>query len=101
MTKKLVASGVVVLKVAVAAFAAAADNQLVQAVQSGNKAGALKLIDQRVDVNTPSADGTTALHWAVYQNDIELVDRLIKAGANANAKNEFGSTPMSEAAVIG
>ena len=34
-------------------------------------------IAKRVDVNAPEADGTTALHWAVHQNDLELVDRLI------------------------
>lgn len=83
-----------------AAFAGPAD-QLVLAAQDGNKAAALKLIDQKVDVNVPSGDGTTALHWAVFHSDVELVDRLLKAGANANAKNEFGATPMSEAAAAG
>ena len=40
-------------------------------------------------------DGTTPLHWAAHNNDADAVDRLIKAGANVNAKNEFGATPMS------
>ncbi|HEY8509633.1 MAG TPA: ankyrin repeat domain-containing protein [Steroidobacteraceae bacterium] len=55
----------------------------------------------RPDVNQRSADGTTALHWAVYHNDVDTVRRLLKAGANPNAKNDYGSTPMSEAAVVG
>jgi uncharacterized protein len=46
-------------------------------------------------------DGTTPLHWAVHNNDIATVDRLIKSGADVNAKNEFGATPMSEAAANG
>jgi ankyrin repeat protein len=29
------------------------------------------------------------------------VDRLLAAGANANASNDYGSTPLSEAAVVG
>jgi ankyrin repeat protein len=74
---------------------------LVDAVKSGDRAAALKMIEQRVDVNTPEPDGTTALHWAVHQNDLDLADRLLRAGANADAKNDYGSTPMSEAAVIG
>ncbi len=53
------------------------------------------------DVNQPTADGSSALHWAVYYNDAELVNQLIKAGANVNAKNLFGASPMSEAAVVG
>src|SRR5690348_7371337 len=55
----------------------------------------------RPDVNVRTADGTSALHWAVYHNDADLVDRLIEAGADVNAKNDYGATPMSEAAVVG
>jgi ankyrin len=71
---------------------------LVDAVKSGDKAAALALIDRRADVNAPEADGTTALHWAVHQNDLDLVQRLLRAGAKANAVNDYGASPMSEAA---
>jgi len=74
---------------------------LVDAVKSGDRAAALALLQQKVNVNTPESDGTTALHWAVQRDDADLVDRLIKAGANVNAKNDYGSTPMSEAAING
>ena len=74
---------------------------LVDAVKSGDKAAALALIERRVDVNLPEADGTTALHWAVHQNDLDLMVRLIRAGAKVNVKNDYGATPMSEAAVTG
>ena len=73
---------------------------LVEAVKAGDRAAALALIAQRVDVNASEADGTTALHWAVHQNDLDLVRRLIRAGANVKVRNEFGSTPMSEAAIL-
>jgi ankyrin repeat protein len=49
----------------------------------------------------PADDGTTPLHWAAHNNDADAVDRLIKSGANVNAKNEFGVTPLSEAASNG
>jgi ankyrin repeat protein len=74
---------------------------LVDAVKSGDRTAALALLQQKVNVNMPEADGTTALHWAVQKDDADLVDRLIKAGANVNAKNDYGSTPMSEAAING
>ena len=72
---------------------------LVDAIKSGERDAALALVAKRVDVNAPEPDGTTALHWAVQQNDLELVTRLIRAGAKVNVKNDFGSTPMAEAAV--
>jgi ankyrin repeat protein len=77
----------------------AAAAPLVDAVKSGDRAAVLALLQQRVDVNAPEADGTTALHWAVHQNDLDLAERLIRAGAKVNAKNDYGATPMSEAAV--
>jgi ankyrin repeat protein len=70
---------------------------LIDAVQAGNSAAAIKLIDQKVNVNAKTSDGTTALHWAAHHNNADLVDRLIRAGADVNAKNEFGSTPLWEA----
>jgi len=42
-------------------------------------------------------DGTTPLHRAVHNNDAAAVDRLIKAGANVNARNEYGATAILEA----
>jgi hypothetical protein len=32
------------------------------------------------------ADGSTALHWASLWDDLELADRLIRAGADVNVK---------------
>lgn len=62
-----------------------------------------ELLDAKphADVNVRTADGTSALHWAVYHNDADLVGRLIAAGADVNARNDYGATPLSEAAVIG
>jgi uncharacterized protein len=87
--------------VALALLLAAGPSGLVDAVKSGDRAAALALLQQKVNVNTPEADGTTALHWAVQHDDFDLADRLIKAGANVNTKNDYGSNPMSEAALNG
>ena len=46
------------------------------------------------DVNAADADGTTALHWASYRDDVESADLLIRAGASVNAANDLGATPL-------
>jgi ankyrin len=43
-------------------------------------------------------DGTTALLWAVRANDLDAAQRLLKAGANPDAANRYGITPLSLAA---
>ncbi len=72
---------------------------LVDAVQDKNRTAAIEMIDKHVDVRQHSADGTTALHWAVHYDDRDLVKRLIKAGADVSATNDYGSNPLQEAAV--
>jgi len=76
---------------------------LVAAARSRDSARALELLaaQPRADVNQRSSDGTTALHWAVYNDDVALVVRLLAAGADANARNDYNSTPLAEAAVVG
>ena len=88
------------LCVAIAAPAYAADpvvrdTRLIEAVKAGNNAAAATLLQNKVDVNAPEPDGTTALHWAARNDDATLVDRLIRAGANAKAANRYGVTPMA------
>jgi ankyrin repeat protein len=90
-----------VVMAALLAPAAWAEADLANAVKNGDRASALALLEQKVDINATESDGTTALHWAVYRNDEEMVDRLLKAGANVNALNEYGSAPLTEAAVTG
>jgi ankyrin repeat protein len=53
------------------------------------------------DVNTRRPDGSTALQWAVYSNDVEEVKRLLAAKADVSIANHYGATPMSLAAVAG
>jgi ankyrin repeat protein len=60
-----------------------------------------KLIAAGSDVNSPEADGTSAVLWAAHQGSPELVSLLIKAGADANAANNFGVTPLLEASRYG
>ncbi|MBV9398749.1 MAG: ankyrin repeat domain-containing protein [Bryobacterales bacterium] len=46
------------------------------------------------DVETHSPDGTTPLHWAVRNDDLATVDKLIKAGADVKTADRYGVTPL-------
>jgi ankyrin repeat protein len=41
----------------------------------------------------PQEDGTTALHWAAEGANPDIVELLIRAGANVKAANRYGATP--------
>jgi ankyrin repeat protein len=90
-----------VLGAAATASAASLDLQLVEAARANNHAAAVALLAQKVNVNAAEPDGTTALHWAIHNNDVDLVRRLIRAGGDVKAKNQYGATPLSEAAIVG
>lgn len=77
------------------------DTRLVEALKAGDTTTALTLLQKRVDVNTPEADGTTPLHWAVRMNNLDLVNRLLRAGANPKAANRYDVTPMQLACLNG
>ena len=81
--------------------AAGADAPLVEAVKDRNQSAIVALLKQRADVNTPAADGTTAIHWAAQWNDLKTAELLIEAGANVNAANRFAATPLWAAATNG
>lgn len=81
--------------------AAAPAPEVADAVRTRNVGALQTLLKQRADVNVAQADGTTALHWAAHWNDLETVNVLLRAGANAKAVNRYGATPLSEAVTSG
>src|SRR5262245_6623826 len=83
------------------ALAAAADAPLANAVQQMDRETIRHLLERRTDVNVSKADGVTALHWAAFHDDSDLVDRLLRAGANPRAANRYGVTPLSLACTNG
>lgn len=91
----------VVITALFAAGLFAADTRVVDAVKNHDKDAVRTLLKERVDVNAPEADGTTALQWAAHANDLDSVQLLLKAGANARTANRYGVTPLSEAATYG
>jgi ankyrin repeat protein len=77
------------------AVARAADGAvLIDAAKNADLSVLRALITQHVDVNAASADGTTALHWASYRDNLDAADLLIRAGARLDAANDLGATPL-------
>lgn len=59
------------------------------------------LLAQGVNPDTAWGDGSTALHWAAYHDDLSAAARLLEAGAVATVANDLGATPLWLAAENG
>ena len=81
--------------------AASPDVRLVEAVKNSDKAAIQNLLPQHLDLSAADTDGSTALHWAVRQDDLETANVLIRGGADVKAVNRYGVTPLSLACVNG
>jgi ankyrin repeat protein len=79
----------------------AAETTLVEAAEAGDRATALRLLAEGADPNGAGPDGATAVMWAAYHEDPDLVRALIDRGADVTVRNEFGSSALTEAAIIG
>jgi ankyrin repeat protein len=82
-----------------AAHAATAD--VADAAMRGSREGVRAALARKADVNMAQIDGTTALHWAVERDDLEMADVLIRAGARVTARTREGVTPLQLAATNG
>src|SRR5687767_1954143 len=83
------------------ALAEAAEPTLLDAVERGDRAAALRLLATGADPNVAGPDGTTPVMWAAANDDLELVRALIKARANVTLKNQLGTSALTEAAIVG
>jgi ankyrin len=85
------------------AVIAATDSRppIVDAAKRGDRAALNALIEKHADVSVSEPDGSTALHWTSYRDDVESADLLIRAGARVNAANDLGATPLWVAAQNG
>jgi uncharacterized protein len=84
-----------------ASFAVAAASDVADAAMRRDKPAVRALVQKKADVNAPQIDGATALHWAVYNDDLETADVLIQAGARVNVQNRDGATPLAMASLYG
>jgi ankyrin repeat protein len=77
------------------------DTRLIDATKRQDVAAVRALVKQRVDVHATDPDGSTALHWAAQRNNLELVNLLLGAGANAAAATRYRVTPLYLASLNG
>lgn len=77
------------------------DSRLVDAARNQDQKAIRALLNQKVDVNARSSDGSTALLWLAHWNDLDSANLVLAAGADANAANDFHMTPLSQACTNG
>ena len=53
------------------------------------------------DINATQPDGMSALFWAVYYEEADIVSLLLDAGADANVQNRYGLTPLIQSSITG
>ncbi|MHC9543321.1 MAG: ankyrin repeat domain-containing protein [Vulcanimicrobiota bacterium] len=71
------------------------------AVKKGDYNAVRDFLSLGIGVNVRCGNGSTLLHYAVWEADIELVELLISRGADVNARAKLGWTPLHRAAQKG
>ena len=64
---------------------------LIEAIESGDMVKMQQMLD---DPNVATPDGTTALHWAVHSSNLDAIQLLLEAGADADVSNRYGVTAL-------
>ena len=104
--RRLVKTGALTLLMAAAVgglahAAEGTDARLVEAARNQDPKAVSALLNQKVEINARSSDGSTALLWLAHWNDLEAAQLLLAAGADANTANDLGMTPLSQACTNG
>jgi ankyrin repeat protein len=77
------------------------DSPLIDAVRSGDVDAVRSRLEDTVDVDDRLGDGSTALQWAVHEQQPEMVDLLLGAGADVTTANRHGVSAVWLAAENG
>jgi len=101
MQRVAIAPALLLLLMATAATAQPTSTPLIEAIKDADLAQLQALINQGVDVNESTVDGTSALHWAAHSGNNAATVRLVEAGAAVNATTRYGVAPLTLAAITG
>ena len=92
----------VALALVCASGAFAADGPaLVDAARNGDVAAVRSLLGSGADPNEASADGTSAVHWAVHRDNLDMLNALLAAGARPDRVTRYRVAPLTLAAQNG
>ncbi len=98
--KSMGALPILVIMLTAPSYASSSD--LVDAVMNDDFAAAQDLIRKNVQIDQRDAYGSTALQWAIYNENYEIADLLVgEAGAELDLANREGMTPLVLAAETG
>ncbi|MBN4054036.1 ankyrin repeat domain-containing protein [Haliea sp. AH-315-K21] len=78
-----------------------AQEDILNLASRGETQAVLTALDAETPINVAQADGTSLLHWAVYYDDLSLVNALLELGADARLRNNYAASPLSQAAITG
>jgi len=81
--------------------ASSATSEVADAAMRGDREAVRAALARHADVNVARTDGSTALHWAVERDDLDMVDLLLRAGARVDARTREGVAPLQLAATNG
>jgi len=68
--------------------------ELIRVIRDGETKKADKLIQKRKDINTLGDYGWPPLMYAVFGNNVEIIEKLLAEGADINAPDQDGVTPL-------
>ena len=89
------------LFITVTVTAQAANPALIEAARHQDGEAVRLLLSGGADPDSRQVDDATALHWAVYREDVDMAALLIEAGADINSANRLGTSPLFIAAEAG
>ncbi len=98
---RVLGAGALVLLTTFSLSLQGSEPQLASAVEKQDHEAIGRLLAGKVDVDAAQADGTTALHWAIYLEDVKTAEALVQAGADVNLANRYGVSPLSIACAGG
>src|ERR1044071_3504975 len=78
------------------------ETEFIEAAKLGDTATVISLLEREPElVNAAGDHDKTALHWAAEKDDSVTAAVLLDAGADIEAKTDWGATPLEWAGVMG